>query len=86
MGSVLDYLAVHPDYRRQGIASMLVQEGVKQAEKLGLDTFVMACEDGKGVYEKAGFMLLEQVVEDDSLFGGEGEYTSYFLEKKAEGK
>jgi len=83
---VLDYLAVHPDYRRQGIALMLVQEGVRQAEELGLDTFVMACEDGKGVYERAGFVLLEQVVQDDSEFGGEGKYTSHFLERKVVGK
>ncbi|KAE9374829.1 acyl-CoA N-acyltransferase [Stipitochalara longipes BDJ] len=83
---LLDYLAVHPDYRRQGIASMLVQEGVKQADNMGFDSFVMACEDGKGVYERAGFVLLEQVVQDDSEWGGEGKYVTYFLEKRLQGK
>ncbi|PMD43700.1 acyl-CoA N-acyltransferase [Hyaloscypha variabilis F] len=83
---LLDYLAVHPDCRRQGIALMLVQEGLKQAEKLGFDTFVMACEDGKAVYERAGFVLLEQVVQDDSAWGGEGRYTTHFLEKRLERK
>ncbi len=83
-GKVLDYLAVHPDHRRQGIALKLVESGLKEAEKMGFDTFVMACEDGKGVYEKAGFVLLEKVVQDDREWGGEGEYTSYFLDKTLE--
>jgi ribosomal protein S18 acetylase RimI-like enzyme len=76
---VLDCLAVHPDHRRQGIASMLVDSGLKEGEKTGFDTFVMACEDGKGVYERAGFKLLDQIVQDDSEFGGDGAHASYFF-------
>jgi hypothetical protein len=38
------------------------------------------------VYERAGFVLLEQVVQDDSAWGGEGKYTSHFLEKRLERK
>jgi GNAT superfamily N-acetyltransferase len=84
--TVLDYLAVHPDHRRQGIASMLVESGLKEAEKMGFDTFVSACEDGKGVYERAGFVLLESLVQDDSEWGGDGAHASYFLEKTVKKK
>lgn len=76
---VLDYLAVHPDHRRQGIASMLVESGCREAEKLGLDIFVHAMKDGLGVHLRAGFELVEQIIQDDSKYGGLGEYANYFL-------
>jgi len=84
IAAVLDYLAVHPDHQRQGIASMLVESGVKVAEKLHFDTFVSACEDGKKVYERAGFVLLDQIVQDDRQWGGEGAHAYYFLERVVE--
>jgi hypothetical protein len=30
---------------------MLVESGLKEVEKMDIDSFVMACSDGKGVYE-----------------------------------
>ncbi|RFU24285.1 hypothetical protein B7463_g12053, partial [Scytalidium lignicola] len=36
MTKVLDYLAVHPDHGRQGIATKLVESRVQEADKLGL--------------------------------------------------
>jgi len=69
---VLDCLAAHPDHRRHSIASMLVESGLNKTEKMGFDTFVTACSDGKGVYECAGFRLLEQIVQDDREWGGKG--------------
>jgi hypothetical protein len=39
---------------------------------MGFDTFVMACSDGKGVYERAGVRLLEHIVQDDRKWVGRG--------------
>jgi N-acetylglutamate synthase-like GNAT family acetyltransferase len=66
---VLDCLAVHPNHKRHGIASMLVESGLNETEKMGFDTFATACSDGKCVYECVGFRLLEHIVRDDREWG-----------------
>ena len=79
---LLDYLTVAPEFRRRGIATTLVNEGLRVAEQLGEDTFVMACKKGVGVYLGCGFRLIETIVQDDTKFGGDGEYSISFLVKE----
>lgn len=69
----LDYLAVHPENQGRGIATALVESGMREAEKLGLDIFVTAFKAGVGIYKRLGFRILKDFVEDDSKFGGPGE-------------
>lgn len=83
---VLEYLAVHPDNRGQGIGTMLVKSGIEEARKMGLDVFVHGMKAGLGVYKRAGFRLVDQIILNDSEYGGKGEYGSYFLVKEAEDK
>ncbi|KAL7942562.1 hypothetical protein V8C42DRAFT_331352 [Trichoderma barbatum] len=70
----LDYLAVHPDNQGKGIATLLVQSGIKEAEKLGLDIFVLAFRRGWGVYGRLGFRVEQELIQDDSMYGGDGNY------------
>ncbi|KAH8596159.1 hypothetical protein B0O99DRAFT_621160 [Bisporella sp. PMI_857] len=77
---VLDFLTVHPDHRKQGIATKLVESGLREAEKFGFDVFVLAMEPALGLYQRTGFTLLDQFECDDSEFGGEGKYRWYLLE------
>ncbi|KAH8647384.1 acyl-CoA N-acyltransferase [Xylariales sp. PMI_506] len=70
----LDYLAVHPDYQGKGIATALVQNGMKNVEELGLDIFVLACRSAWGVYGRLGFRIEQELVQDDTMYGGPGEY------------
>ena len=77
--SELDYLAVHPDNKGKGIATALVASGVRQADKMGLPIFVMAFKAGRGVYARLGFKEVECIIQDDSQFGGKGEYGAYFM-------
>ena len=63
---------------------MLVESGIREAKKMDLDIFVLAFKAGLGVYKRAGFKLLDQVIQDDSKFGGTGEYGAYFLVKEVE--
>ncbi|MCJ1270781.1 hypothetical protein MMC22_010678 [Lobaria immixta] len=80
------YMPVHPDSRGQGIGTMLVKSGIQEASKLALDVFVHGMKAGLGVYKRAGFRLVDQMIINDSEYGGKGEYGSYSLVKEAEEK
>lgn len=75
----LDYLAVHPENKGKGIASALVRSGIKHAEEIGIPIFVMSYKAGRGVYERLGFKEIERVIQDDTEYGGKGEYGTYFM-------
>ncbi|KAK3357852.1 hypothetical protein B0T25DRAFT_517222 [Lasiosphaeria hispida] len=69
---ILDYLAVHPRHQRRGVATALVCSGMQQAEKLGLDIFVRAMKPGVPVYQRLGFRMERELIQDDSQYGGPG--------------
>ncbi|RFU78513.1 acyl- n-acyltransferase [Trichoderma arundinaceum] len=73
------YLAVHPENQGKGVGSLLIQSGMKQAEKLGLDIFIVAFRGGWGVYSRHGFRVEEELIQDDSIYGGPGEYAMRFM-------
>ena len=49
-------LGTLPSYRRKGVASLLVDWGVQQADRDGLGCFVDASDEGVPVYRKFGFV------------------------------
>jgi len=52
-----------PSMRRQGIASLLVDRLLDDAKSRGLGRVQLAAsEAGRSLYEKKGFMLLEQMI------------------------
>ncbi|KAL7933032.1 hypothetical protein V8C35DRAFT_306089 [Trichoderma chlorosporum] len=71
---LLEFLAVHPENQGKGIATLLVQSGMKEAEKLGLDIFVLAFRRGWGVYGRLGFRVERELIQDDSMYGGDGNF------------
>lgn len=81
--SELEYLAVTPEYRNRGIATLLMQAGVAASEEMGIDIFMLAYKAGLGVYKKLGFDMLESLMIDDRPWGGQGEYGCYFMERTA---
>ena len=58
----LDILAVDPAYHRRGVGSSLVQWGVKKADDLGVEAVVESSVFGRGLYEKFGYVFVEDVV------------------------
>jgi predicted N-acetyltransferase YhbS len=72
-------LAVHPENQGKGVATALVQSGMRQAEKMGLNIFVLAFKARVGVYKRLGFHIERELVQDDSMYGGKGEYAVYFM-------
>jgi len=75
----LDYLAVHPDNQGKGIGTALVQSGMIEAAKLNLDIFILAFKAGLGLYKRLGFRVEREIVQDDSKYGGPGDYRTYFM-------
>ncbi|GLA73536.1 hypothetical protein AtubIFM55763_004461 [Aspergillus tubingensis] len=51
----LDALITHPDYRRQGAASMLIQWGCDRADQDGIPIWVDSSQEGARIYERFGF-------------------------------
>lgn len=56
----LDILGVHPSYQRRGLASKLLHWGLKRADQEGVETYLAASPDGKPVYERNGFELVDK--------------------------
>ncbi|CZR58595.1 uncharacterized protein PAC_08487 [Phialocephala subalpina] len=75
----LAYLAVHPENKGKGIGTALVESGIRHANKIRLPIFVMAFKAGRGVYTRLGFKEVNRNIEDDSQYGGAGEYGAYFM-------
>jgi hypothetical protein len=53
------------------------------AKDMGLDTFIRASDAGLNMYLRVGFQMLDQIIQDDSKYGGNGKFGVHFLEKKA---
>jgi hypothetical protein len=59
---------------------------MRQADSMGLDIFVMAFKAGRGVYKRLGFYIEEELIQDDSIYGGPGEWGVYYMIYKAKTK
>lgn len=77
--TALEYMAVHPDNQGKGIATLLVKSGMEQARKLGLDIFILAFKPGFKLYARLGFRVERELVQDDSAYGGPGEYVVRYM-------
>lgn len=72
-------MAVHPSHKGKGIATALVASGIKFAEHIRISIFTMAFKAGRGIYSRLGFKEVNRVIQDDSQYGGAGEYSTYFM-------
>ena len=57
---VLNICFTHPEYRRHGVGRMLMDWGLERADRLGLETYVDATEEGKKLYDKYGFRVVNE--------------------------
>ena len=55
---VLAMLFTHPSYRRRGVARQLIDWGIREADRLGLEAFIEATDMGRPVYEAMGFTYM----------------------------
>jgi ribosomal protein S18 acetylase RimI-like enzyme len=52
---------VSPECQRQGIGSILLEDGLKEADELGLQSVLGASTEGLGLYKKHGFVEFKQM-------------------------
>ncbi|MCJ1261563.1 hypothetical protein MMC22_001428 [Lobaria immixta] len=52
---LLNSCFVHPDHRRRGVGSLLVEWGTKKADEMGVEMFVESTVQGEPLYKRHGF-------------------------------
>lgn len=68
----LGVLVVDPCRQRQGIGSKLLEHGLKEVDKRGLQCVLGASEAGVGLYRKFRFVDYEMMYIDLEKYGGVG--------------
>ena len=77
--TAVDYLTTLPEHQRRGVGGLLLRDGLKEADKAGVKTIVMASPVGVNLYKKYGFEHVRTVTQDDSPYGGDGNYQQFFM-------
>ncbi|KAE8386995.1 hypothetical protein BDV23DRAFT_175030 [Aspergillus alliaceus] len=72
-------MAAHPRNKGKWIGTALVTSGMRYAEMAGAPIFCMAFKAECGVYARLGFKEVELIMQDDSQYGGAGEYGACFM-------
>jgi ribosomal protein S18 acetylase RimI-like enzyme len=70
--SVLLTLGTDPEYRRRGIATMMMDPVIKLADQEGRKIYIEATSDGRPLYQKYGFRDIDLITMDLRRWGGEG--------------
>lgn len=75
----LQILVTHPDHRRRGAGSQLIEWGTKRADERGLKCVLMSSPSGLGVYLKHGFKVVKEVEMDLRPYGVESTETRRWM-------
>ncbi|KAF7940710.1 uncharacterized protein EAE97_006896 [Botrytis byssoidea] len=65
---------LHPKYRGKGIGTLLMDWGTNMADKLGLEGFIEASDNGRSLYQKHGFRTLMKLSIDLEKKNASGEW------------
>jgi GNAT superfamily N-acetyltransferase len=69
---MLNSLATHPEHQGRGAAKILLDWGLKKADKEGLPVYLNATPMGRWLYDKRGFKVVRVVEWHRVPWGGEG--------------
>ncbi|KAA8569862.1 hypothetical protein EYC84_002205 [Monilinia fructicola] len=71
---MLDLCFVDPAYHKRGIGNMLLEWGIKKADKEGRKICLVSTPQARNFYERAGWLERENLGLDLEAHGGEGRY------------
>jgi ribosomal protein S18 acetylase RimI-like enzyme len=73
---------VDTPYQRQGIGRMITRKCNEMADAAGAATFVKARPSSKPMFEKEGYMILEEIPMNYEDFGYEGKSEMYVMKRE----
>ena len=82
----MEIIAVRPFYRRRGLGSLLMEEGLNFAEAMGAKVYLEASPLGLHLYKRFGFNPVAEITIDLRDFGGDEIITDVCMTKEAAGK
>jgi GNAT superfamily N-acetyltransferase len=63
----LEILATHPDFRRKGLASRLMEWGTQKADEKGVEMYLDSSKMGRPLYEKFGWIAHEEFMDEKAI-------------------
>jgi predicted N-acetyltransferase YhbS len=79
----LEGLAVHPNWQRKGVGSMLIKKFLESVDADHAKCYVVSSRTGKPVYERFGFKMMGVVAVDLKEFGDYEPYTTWNMQREA---
>ena len=79
--SDLRLLHTDPAHKRRGAGSMILRWGAEEADRLGLESYLEASPEGKPLYEKSGFVGVDDFTVDMSQWGGPESHTTVLMRR-----
>jgi len=79
----LEGFAVHPNWQRKGVGSMLVKKFLKSVDADYAKCYVHSSRNGKPLYEKFGFKMMGVVTIDLKELGDYEPYTTWDMKREA---
>jgi predicted N-acetyltransferase YhbS len=78
---VLEGFAVHSNWQRKGVGSVLVKKFLETVDAHHAKCYVHSSKMGKSLYEKFGFYILGVVTVDLKPFGDYESYTTWDMQR-----
>jgi ribosomal protein S18 acetylase RimI-like enzyme len=83
----MNVLAVHPQYQRRGLGSLMLEPVLAMADKEARNVYIEASKKGVGLYRRYGWIEVDRMLVDTRPYGGKMiEETQLMIRDPGKGK